>query len=95
MKKQKSLEERLEYFPDLKKRFDCILSIAENETDYTEDANLVEERLIEEVRKLGQEVMEDWAEKQSDEKAKEYKEANPRAKRDKKKVCTGIVHLEK
>ncbi len=53
----------LKNYPHLKERIETLLDTAESKEDGPADtANAIEERTIDEVRKLGQEVMKDWAE---------------------------------
>ena len=57
---KKSLEERLTDYPELKERFEAILAIAEAEGNDLRTADDAEQRAIEEVRKLGNEIMHAW-----------------------------------
>lgn len=50
--------------PRLKKRFNEILDIAENTSEELITADEAETRALEELQKLGQEVMQEWAESQ-------------------------------
>jgi hypothetical protein len=59
--RKKSFEERLRDYPELKERFEAILAIAEAESNDLRKADDAEQRAIEEVRKLGNEVMHAWA----------------------------------
>lgn len=56
-----TIHERLKNHPDLRERFEAILDIAESKVNGPDTADAVEERTIVEVRKIGQEVMKDWA----------------------------------
>lgn len=60
-----SMDERLKKHPNLKKRFETILDIAENAHGDCIKANDAGEQVIEEVRKLGQEILQDWANNQN------------------------------
>lgn len=53
---------RLNRRPDLKKRVESILSIAEDDGAGIEKADEAENRVIEEVRRMGNEVLTGWAE---------------------------------
>ena len=61
-----SLEERLSKYPHLCHRMASILGIIENDDGSCQTADEVERRAIEEVRKLGQEVLQGWLGYQSD-----------------------------
>lgn len=56
--------DKLKNHPRLKKRFDEILNIAENTSGKLITADEAEMKAIEEVRKLGQEIMQEWADNQ-------------------------------
>jgi hypothetical protein len=58
---QDNFIKRLESHPTLKSRFESILDIAENSSGDVIKADEAERRMIEEVRKLGNEVLHDWA----------------------------------
>ncbi len=53
--------ERLEAHPTLKSRFESILDLAENTSGDVIKADEAERQAIEEVRNLGNEILEDWA----------------------------------
>lgn len=52
---------KLDKHPRLKKRFDEILGVAENSSGELVTADDAEMKAIEEVRKLGREVVQEWA----------------------------------
>ena len=59
--RKRTLEERLQAHPHLRDRIHQILSIAEDAEGKIDKADEAEERVIEELRKLGQEVLQNWA----------------------------------
>jgi hypothetical protein len=59
--KKESLEERLRRYPVLRARVEALLDMVENETGDLERADDVEERLIEELRGMGRESLQEWA----------------------------------
>jgi hypothetical protein len=71
-KRAKLLVERLKQYPELRERFEKILSLAENEDGSANTADEAEERAMEEVRKLGQELMQSWAERKHQRIVSEY-----------------------
>ena len=83
-----SMDERLKKHPNLKKRFESILDIAENAHGDCIKANDAEERVIEEVRKLGQETLQDWATDQNNQRMQRTLEETMHA-RPYKKNSTG------
>src|SRR6202789_107004 len=54
----------LEKHPDLRDRFASIVSAVENSEGNLKEADAAEERIIEEMRHLGREAMQGWAERQ-------------------------------
>ena len=90
-----SLDERLEKHPDLKRRFEQILDIVEDENDKMGNAHQVEFRAIEELRKLGNQVLQDWAERKSRQKTDEFKENNRSSTYHQKKSSGGTPPSEK
>lgn len=87
--------EKLDKHPRLKKRFSEILGIAENSSGELITADDAEMKAIEEVRKLGQEVMQEWAITQHEKAVENTRKDNPRVKKDTKKNSTGNQHLGK
>jgi hypothetical protein len=57
------LAARLAQYPELRARFEEILAVAENERGDANTADEAEERAVEQVRRLGQELMQSWAER--------------------------------
>jgi len=94
--RKRTLEERLQAHPHLRDRIHQILSIAEDAEGKIDKADEAEERVIEELRKLGQEVLQNWAvgkEKQKVEQLK--KELDRKISGHGKKNSAGIQRLEK
>jgi hypothetical protein len=56
-----SLEKRLSKHPHLKNRIEQLLKIVENADGTLEKADEAEKRVIEELRRMGNEVLHDWA----------------------------------
>lgn len=84
---------KLKEYPHLRKRFEEILNTTDNEDILTADE--AEERAIEETRKLGQEMLQEWAFKQQSRQIRKVMERCPEAKKQGKKNSTGDQHLEK
>lgn len=82
---KKTVYERLEEHPELLSRIEAILDIAEGKDENRDTADEVEERAIEELRKLGQELMKDWATNKSTSSNAKHKSSNPKSKTLKKK----------
>ena len=91
----KSIDERLEKHPSLRKRFEEILSITEGKGTGPDTADAVEERAIIELNKLGQELLQEWAKNKATKETVTYRENHPQVHPHKKKSHTGIPPLEK
>lgn len=83
---------KLKEYPHLRKRFEEILNVTDRE-DITADE--AEEKAIEETRKLGGEMLQEWAIKQHNRQIHRAIERHPEAKKQGKKNFTGDQHLEK
>lgn len=59
--REKRLIESLRRHPELMERFEAILELTNSEEGPLRTADEVEELLVEEVRRLGQRAMQDWA----------------------------------
>ncbi len=92
--RRKSFEERLRDYPELKERFEAILEIAEAEGNELKRADDAEQRAIEEVRKLGNEVMHAWARRRESHNVTELTEERPKVTRHGKKKSIGIRHSD-
>ncbi|MGH9941067.1 MAG: hypothetical protein ACRD9R_01765 [Pyrinomonadaceae bacterium] len=57
------LAARLVQHPELRARFEEILAVAEKERGDANTADEAEERAVEQIRRLGQELMQTWAER--------------------------------
>ncbi len=82
------LAARLAEFPELRARFEEILAVAENERGDANTADEAEERAVEQVRRLGQELMQTWAERKQERLVREY-DARRDTRRKGKKNSTG------
>jgi hypothetical protein len=76
--RERSLEERLNAHPHLRDRFYQILSIAEDSDGEINKADEAEQRVIDELQRLGQEVLEDWAASKEKQSAEQLKIASDR-----------------
>ncbi len=61
----KSLEERLNRQPELRTKIESLLSVVENAEGDLVKANEAEQRVIEEIRQLGQVALQGWATRQN------------------------------
>ena len=83
--------DKLKNHPRLKKRFSEILGIAENTSGKLITADEAETKAIEEVRKLGQEIMQEWAENQHKQQVEAMEKQN-KTRRHVKKNSIGKQH---
>ena len=74
--RMRTLEERLNAYPHLRKRFDQILSIAEDSEGKIDKADDAEQRVIDELQRLGQEVLQNWAVSKEKQRVEELKNSS-------------------
>lgn len=84
--------ECLKRHPVLRERFESILNIAENANGDCIRADDAEESVIEEVRKLGQETLQEWADGQNNRQTERILEEVAHG-RPYKKNSIGIQHM--
>ncbi len=83
--REQRLIERLRQHPELMERLESIVAISEADGGKLARADEVEERLVEEIRKLGLEVMGRWMQSAEARVAEDFQRKNPRAGVRKKK----------
>ena len=83
--REERLLERLRAHPELLARFESILGLAEVAEGPLRTADEIEEQLVQEVRRLGHEVMVDWAVRAEKRVAEEVLKANGEVRLRKKK----------
>lgn len=81
---RKSLEERLREHPQLRARLEQILDVMENADGDVVKADEAEQRFIEELRKMGQEALQGWAEGQQRELERYWDQREGVSRKDKK-----------
>ena len=86
-----SLEERLARHPELKAKKESLLAVVENAEGDLVKANDAEQRVLEEIRPLGQSALQTWATRQNQGQTEGFIQANPQAERSRKKASTGTV----
>ncbi len=92
---QVSIEARLENYPELRAKFEELLKIVENADGQIELADDAEQRVVDEIRGLGQAALKGWAQRQERKKATELSQLNPAAQKDRKKSFTGTPASER
>ena len=89
---QPSLEARLKEYPELRAKIETLLSIIENAGGDVEKASQAEQRIIEEMRQMGHEVLHGWARRQQ-QKKEEENDAKPGIHRKEKKNLYWFTRL--
>ena len=79
----------LEKYPDLRDRFASIVSAVENSQGNLKEADAAEERIIEEMRLLGREALQGWAQRQVEVTEQEIRR-QPQMHRQGKRNSAGI-----
>lgn len=88
------LLDKLNAHPDLRARIIHLLAIIENSTGETTLANEAERRVIEELRGMGQEALQNWASRQESKLSSQVKKINPALRKHVKKNSNGIPPME-
>ena len=83
---------RLNQHPELRERVAALLLAVQDEGGDLKRADEAEQRLSEELRRMGQEAMQAWAQQQVDSTEREMR-AGGRAHREGKKNSAGTPHL--
>lgn len=89
-----SLEQRLQKHPELRAKLEELLKIVENRDGQIELADLAEQRVLDELRGIGQEALRGWATRQEQKKRAELRALNPAARKERKKSSTGTPDWE-
>ena len=74
-----NLEERLNRHPELKAKIESLLSVVENAQGNLSKANEAEQRVIEEIRQLGQAALQGWATRQNQAQSHSFVKDYPKA----------------
>ena len=88
----KILVMRIQAQPGLEERIESILDIMENKSGEFITADQAEGKAIEEIKKLGQELLKGWALNQQGQAVKKTQETHPNARKHGKKNSTGKQH---
>ena len=86
------LVEKLTAHPQLRNQIESLLLAVEDETGELKEADAAEMRVIEDIRRLGQEALQAWAEHQVEKTAKEV-QATSGVWKEGKKNCAGTAPL--
>jgi hypothetical protein len=82
--REKRLLQALRNHPELLERFEAILALTDSSTGAVRSADEIEERLIEEVRRLGHRAMQEWAHGAEERAAADLRQVLPKARLRKK-----------
>ena len=94
LRAERSLEERLSAHPQLLSRIEALLNVVENSAGDIEQADLAEQRVIEEVRQIGKQALSSWAELQHQKQVSVLRQNHPSLRKHLKKNSTGTAALE-
>lgn len=84
-----SLEARLNKHPILRARMEALLDVVENTAGDLDKANAAEQSVIEELRRMGNEVLHSWATNQEQKKAEALEKSQQRVHHKEKKASIG------
>ena len=88
------LVEKLEQYPDLKLRVEELLQIIENDNGELLSAHVAEQRVIDSLRSLGNEMLQNWGAATSNRASKQFRQKFPTSHKDVKKKSIGIQRTE-
>ena len=74
MTSKRSLEERLEAHPQLRERIEALVGIVEDSAGDLDRADAAEQRVIEELRRMGNDALHAWASGKEQEKRQQARE---------------------
>lgn len=82
--------DRLNRHPKLRERMEALLNVVENTVGDCTKADDAEQRVIEELRKMGNEALHGWAEKAVDKAAEQLRQQQPALHGNGKKKSAGV-----
>lgn len=88
------LVERLDRYPELKEKFEELLGVMENAQGDAVKADEAEERITEELRKIGQTALQGWANRKNERVTTEAEGRTDLARKEKKR-STGTVDTDR
>ena len=89
LSEEHSLDERLREYPELRERVEALVEIVENAEGDVVKADDAEERVVQEIRKIGQVAMQGWAERKHRRLENEFDKREGVSRKEKKR-STGI-----
>ncbi len=89
-----NLEARLNRHPELRDKIVALLSVVENAEGDIVKANAAEERVVEEIRQIGQTALQAWATGQNQVQREVFTISQPQAHRTRQKKSTGTADLD-
>jgi hypothetical protein len=92
---KEDLESRLNRHPHLRARIESLLGIIDNAGDDLEKASAAEQRVIEELRRMGNEALHCWGENQERKKTDQLQQSDTEVNKKVKKNSTGTRASEK
>lgn len=82
--------DRLNRYPQLRERMEALLNVVENTAGDCTKADDAEQRVIEELRKMGNEALHGWADQAVDKAAEQLRQQQPDLHGNGKKKSAGI-----
>ena len=86
---ERSLDERLADYPELRERLDALVRIVENAEGDALKADDAEEQVFQEIRQLGRSALQGWAERKQRKVESESERRNGVTRKEKKRL---LVH---
>lgn len=92
---KQSIEDRLQAHPLLRARIEAILDIVEAPSGQVDTADEAEQLVIDELRRLGNDVLHNWSHCKESQKAAELQSKESKIARNGKKNSSGTPRTEK
>ena len=88
---KQSLDSRLDAYPELKAKIECLVSVVENTDGTLTNAHEAEQEVINEIQKLGQAALQGWAKQENQRQEQRFTSEESTAQRSRKKLSTGTA----
>jgi hypothetical protein len=85
-----SLEQRLKAHPELRAKVEVLLDVVEDAGEDLQKADVAEQRVLEELRQMGNQILREWAKGQEQKKSRQTQQ-QPGVQRKGKKNSTGTA----
>jgi hypothetical protein len=93
--KRDEFPERVRRYPELQARMEALLDVVENASGDVVKADEAEERVVEEIRPMGQEALQAWAERKQRRVEAEYERRRDMSRKEKKALLAHPIWTDR